>query len=120
MINYCINVTCQNRGVCRPLLGTYKCECLGDSFSGRHCEITAYRITVLRTVSKSCAVIAILVLLSVVVFIVIMDILKYCFGIDPTLDELERIRRQKQVKKVRRPVVVRHTYIHRSSTVSKY
>ncbi len=48
-INYCANVTCLNRGVCWPLLGDYKCECLDNSFSGRHCEITATRIVVRRS-----------------------------------------------------------------------
>lgn len=110
MINYCANITCLNRGVCRPLLGGYKCECLGDSFSGRHCETTADRIVLLRMVSKSFAFIAILVLLSFVTFIVIMDVLKYCFGIDPTREELERIQRQKQAKKAKRPVIIRYTY----------
>jgi hypothetical protein len=35
-----------------------------------------------------------------------MDILKYCFGIDPTKDELEKIRRAKAAKKVKRPPVI--------------
>ena len=110
MINYCANITCLNRGVCRSLLGDYKCECLGDSFSGRHYERTADQIVVLRIVSKSFAVIAILVLLSFVAFIIIMDVLKYCFGIDPTREELERIQRHKRTKKAKRPVIVQYTY----------
>jgi hypothetical protein len=34
----------------------------------------------------------------VVMFVVIMDILKYCFGIDPVGEELERIRREKRAR----------------------
>lgn len=112
MINYCDNVTCQNRGVCRPLLGSYKCECLGESFSGEHCENTATHIVVRQVVSKSFAFIAILALVIVVGFIVVMDILKYGFGIDPTRDELERIRRQKRMKRAKPPEIVRYTYVN--------
>jgi hypothetical protein len=35
-----------------------------------------------------------------------MDVLKYGFGIDPTREELERMRRKKQMKKVKRELVV--------------
>lgn len=112
MFNYCANVTCQNRGVCRPLLGNYKCECLGSSFSGEHCEITATVVVVRQAVSKSFAYVGILAMVSVVGFIVVMDILKYGFGIDPVREELERIRRQKQLKRRKPPVIVRHTYVN--------
>jgi hypothetical protein len=111
-INYCENVTCLNKGVCRPLLGDYKCECLGNSFSGRQCEITANQIVVRRIVTKSFAFIAIFAGLTVIAFVVIMDILKYCFGIDPARDELERIRRKKRVKKAKRPVIIRYIYVN--------
>ncbi len=95
-----------------PLLGDYKCECLGNSFSGRHCEITENGIVIRQVISKSSAYIAILSGISVIAFIVIMDILKYCFGIDPTRDELERIRRQKRAEKVKRPIIIRYTYVN--------
>ena len=88
-----------NNGICRPLFKNYTCECLNDSYSGRHCENIATRIKIYRTVSTSMAYIAILALISTVMFIVIMDILKYCFGIDPVHKERERIRRKKQAKK---------------------
>jgi hypothetical protein len=46
-------------------------------------------------------------------FVFIMDVLKYCFGIDPIKDELEKKRRKKQVKKVkRRPLIQRFVYVH--------
>jgi hypothetical protein len=105
-INFCLNITCQNNGVCRPLLLNYTCECLGESYSGRHCEITATKIIIYKTVSKSFSYIAIIAMVSVVMFFVIMDILKYCFGIDPTREESERIRRKKFGKK-RKPVIKR-------------
>ena len=106
MVNYCENVTCLNKGVCRPLFLNYTCECLGTSYSGRHCEIVATSTIIRQTVSKSFGYIAILFLVVVISFFVIMDILKYCFGIDPTKDELEKIRKAKATKKVKRPPVI--------------
>ena len=100
MINYCHNINCQNNGICRPLLMNYTCECLGDSFSGRHCEDVATKIVVLRYVSKSVGYIAIIFLVCTALFFIIMDALKYIFGIDITKDELERIRKEKAKRKL--------------------
>lgn len=120
MVNYCENVTCLNRGVCRPLFQNYSCECLGTSYSGRHCEFMANRIWVIQTVSKSFGYASILFLVSVVMFIVAMDILKYCFGIDLTKEELEKIRKTKAINKIKhKPVIVRHTYVNESSTTAE-
>jgi hypothetical protein len=62
-------------------------------------------------VSKSFSFIAILALIIVAAFIVIMDILKYCFGIDPVHEERERIWRKKKVVK-RKPVIQKFVYVH--------
>ena len=81
------------------MLLDYKCECLGDSYSGRHCEITSSRILILRAVSKSFAFIAIIAMVSVAAFIIVMDILTYCFGIDLTRAERHRMRQKKVFEK---------------------
>ncbi|CAF4904762.1 unnamed protein product [Rotaria sp. Silwood1] len=99
MINFCDNITCEHNGVCRPLLLNYTCECLGNSYYGRHCEGVSTKIVIYKAVSTSFAYLGIVAMISVAMFVVIMDILKYCFGIDPTREELERIRRKKQEKK---------------------
>jgi hypothetical protein len=44
-------------------------------------------------------------------FIIIMDILKYCFGIDSTREDLERIRREK-LRKKRKPFIQRLVYVN--------
>jgi hypothetical protein len=54
---------------------------------------------------------------SAAMFVVIMDILKYCFGIDPTRDDLVRIRREKQARR-RKPVIQRFVYINPITTVT--
>jgi hypothetical protein len=89
----------------------YTCECLGDSYYGRHCENIITKIKVYQTVSKSFAYIAITTLTITVMFIVIMDILKYCFGIDPVHEERKRIRRLKHLKK-RKRVIQRSGYVN--------
>ncbi len=105
-------MACLNRGVCRPLFLNYTCECLGTSFSGRHCDIIATTTIIRQTVTRSFGYIAILFLVVVVSFFVIMDILKYGFGIDPTKDELEKIRRAKAAKRAKRPPVIeRFVYV---------
>lgn len=67
-------------------------------------------------VSKSFAYVAIFMIISTAMFIVIMDVLKYCFGIDPVEEERERIRNEKLGKKPN-PVARRVMNNHPSSTV---
>ena len=117
-VNYCLNATCQNNGVCRPLLNNYQCECLGTSYSGRNCEITSSTVAVYIIVSKSFGHIAIIALVSVSTLVVVMDVLKYAFGIDPAREELERLERQKLKKIRRQPVIQRFIYVHGLSTSS--
>ena len=111
MDNFCEGNKCQNNAVCRPLVVTCKCECLGDHFSDPFCEITATKIKVYRVVSKSFGYVAIIALIIVAMFIVIMDILKYCFDIDPVHEERERLRRERQAKH-RKPVIERVVYVN--------
>jgi hypothetical protein len=113
-VYYCSKDLCKNNGVCRSLFKNYTCECLGDSFYGRHCEETAVKVKIYKIVSKSFSYVAIIIMVSTVMFIVIMDILKYCFGIDPVHKERERIRRIKRAKK-RKPVVQKFVYVNAPS-----
>jgi hypothetical protein len=89
----------------------YKCECLSGSYSGRHCEITEKKIIIYKIVGKSFAYVGIIAMTCVAMFVIIMDILKYCFGIDPIRKDLERIRRAKKAKK-RKPVIQRFIYVN--------
>jgi len=114
----CLNITCLNNGVCRPLLLDFECECLGDSYSGRYCEITSNRIHILQIVSKSFAYIAIIVMVTVAIFIVIMDVLKYCFSIDPVdpiRQELPSTKRKKHGKKNKSMFITRFHYVNAPS-----
>ena len=109
-IDYCTNVICQNNGVCRSSLLNFTCECLGDSYSGRYCEITATDVKIREVAVKSVAYVAILSLLFAGSFIILMDILTYGFGIDPVKIERKKTLRRKQLKK-RKPVIQRFIYI---------
>ncbi|CAF1113374.1 unnamed protein product [Adineta ricciae] len=113
MTNYCHNITCSNNGVCRPLLRSYKCECLGSSYSGRHCETASKKIVIFKIVSKSFAYIAVIALGCVAAFVIIMDILRYGFGIDPVREERVQIRRARLAqRRRRRPLIERFVYVN--------
>ncbi|CAF0818380.1 unnamed protein product [Adineta ricciae] len=111
-VNYCANIECFNRGVCRSLYGNYTCECLGTSYSGVHCEITADRVQLYRNISKSFAYVVIIIMSSVAIFIVLLDILKFRFGIDPARPELDWKDRQKRIKKSKQRIAIRFRYIN--------
>ncbi|CAF2044699.1 unnamed protein product [Rotaria magnacalcarata] len=113
-IDNCTTKPCDNNGVCRQLLLNYSCECLGDSYYGRHCELTSKKTVLLQTVSKSFAYVAIIAMTLVATFIITLDILKYCFGIDPASDELNKIQRQNQEKKPT-PMIQRLVYANTPS-----
>lgn len=116
--NPCQNVTCANMGVCRATFENYTCECLAGSYSGRHCETSSDRLARLKIVARSLAYVAIIAMITVIMFVLIMDILKYWFGIDATKVETEEIekelerQRKRKVKKRKASAPVRYVYIN--------
>lgn len=119
MIDDCEKITCFNGGVCQPSLLNFTCRCLGDSYSGRYCEIQASRITRLQTVSKSFAYIGIIMILMVAIFVVTLDVLKYCFGIDlakPKGKDNEPKKKNKKNKRI--GMAIRYIYVHEPPKVS--
>ena len=116
LVDFCANVTCLNKGACRTSLRNYTCECLGDSYSGRHCEVVASAIGVHQAIARSLAFVAIIALGTVVTFIVLMDVLRYGFGIDPAPSLIHRRRRRVNREKTRSRVVTRLIYVNASPT----
>ncbi len=51
-VDFCANVTCQNRGVCFPQYLNYTCHCLAG-FNGRLCETVDTNTIIHTYVSKS-------------------------------------------------------------------
>ena len=98
LVDLCTNVTCLHGGVCRASLLNYTCECLGESYSGRHCEVVASAIGVHQAVSRSFASVAIAMLTAVALFIIIMDVLKYGFGIDVAGVDPKKSKSKKQTR----------------------
>ena len=69
MINFCYNITCQNRVVCRLSLLNYSCECL-YGYSDQYCQILIKRLAIYQIVSASLAYAAIIAMGAVATFVV--------------------------------------------------
>ena len=94
----------------------YTCECLALSFTGRHCEIKAKKAAIREAVSRSFLFVVLIALSIFAASIVVMDVLKYGFGIDPVQEEDDRRRRlMRQQKKRAIPVPVRYLYVNAPS-----
>ena len=66
-------------------------------------------------VSRSFAYVAIIAIVGVAIFVVVLDILKYCFGIDPVHRKRQK-KKSRQRKKRKKPVeIIRFKYIHAPS-----
>ena len=112
MLNQCVNVTCQNSGVCQPLFRDYRCACSSSDFSGRHCEITAGSVVARQIVSRSFAYVAIVCLAGVFAFMVVLDILKYVFHVDDITSKDRRRKLKGTVRKTKKPAVaIRFQYV---------
>ena len=109
-INYCGNVTCLNNAVCRPLLLGYKCECLTSSFSGRYCEQKANDILIKEIVAESLAYVAILAICIVMLFIIVLDVLKYVFQIDVVEQEHKQLKKKRVRVRRKPPVTIKVTH----------
>ncbi|CAF2683712.1 unnamed protein product [Rotaria sp. Silwood2] len=115
----CINITCQNKGICFPSHLSWTCLCLDpELYSGSYCEHKSSSLVVKQVLSKSFASIAIVAIIAVFLFVIIMDILKYVFKIDPVdrerrLMELEQKKKHlnKNRKKRRKKNPIRFFYI---------
>ena len=68
----------------------------------------ASRLKVYQMVATSFACVAICSLIALASFVVIMDLLKYGFGIDPVRKDLERNRK----KKARKAIAIRFLYVN--------
>ncbi|CAF1163194.1 unnamed protein product [Rotaria sordida] len=95
----CINIKCENKGVCISSHLSWRCHCLDSSlYSGKYCEKISTSLIIKQILSKSFASVAIVAIIAVFLFVIIMDILKYVFKIDP-VDRERRLMKLKQKKK---------------------
>ena len=115
LINYCLDVTCQNNGQCRSILLNFTCECTTNDFTGRYCEIKSSSLASKQTINRGLGYIAILALAFVAITIVLMDVMKYVFNIDPAQKERKQIadrRRQQRSAKSKPRLVQRFVYVN--------
>jgi hypothetical protein len=97
----------------------WKCICLDPTlYSGEYCQIQTTALQVKKTVSKSFASIAITAIVLTCSFIVLMDILKYGFHVDPIKTERmlkqQEAQAEKEAKRAARSapkVAVRFQYV---------
>ncbi|CAF1233029.1 unnamed protein product [Adineta steineri] len=79
---------------------SWSCICLTPSlYYGNYCEIQTSALKVKQALSRSFAGVAIAALVLTCSFVIIMDVLKYVFKIDPVKAErLKQIQAKKAVK----------------------
>lgn len=112
LVNYCKSIKCENGGLCRTVFLNYRCECVGIEYSGTHCEIVSNRMHLNRIISRSIAYVAIVVICSTVGFVVMMDVLKYVFGIDVARKTKKVHKKRKNIKSRRTIVIERFIYVN--------
>ena len=113
-VNYCGSIICQNSGVCLSSFKNYTCQCLGSSYSGRHCETKQNTLVALQKVTKSFASVAIACLITLLVIFITLDVLKYAFRIGPAPEDLHPAATKRAAKKrgQRLSVAVRFIYVN--------
>ena len=97
-IDACGNITCENRAQCVSAFGNWSCLCVDyELYSGIYCETKSDKLKTKEIVSRSFASIAIGSIGTVLSFVIIMDLLKYCFRIDPIMDERRFMKEQEEI-----------------------
>ncbi|UJR29646.1 hypothetical protein I4U23_017194 [Adineta vaga] len=107
-IDYCQNITCQNNGQCRSMLLNFTCECTAADFTGRFCEVQSTKLVIKTIVKKAFGYIAITAIVSLISTIVILDILRYVFKIDPIAKDRRNLRRRRYQQRKKRPKSIVH------------
>ena len=102
----CVNITCKNRGICTTVDQAWKCYCLDSSlYYGDYCQYKTMKLQIREILSKSFASVAIGAIVTTCGFVILMDILKYAFNIDPVMGERESYRKRcEDLKRARQPV----------------
>ena len=119
--DYCGNITCYNGGICQTVDLQWKCQCTDSNFYyGDHCELKTTVLRIREILSRSFATVAIGAIVTTCSFIVIMDVLKYAFLIDPVEAERDTYRkRRERLRRARRPppingpnIAIRFQYVN--------
>jgi len=124
-VDLCSNISCQNSGKCVSVYGNWSCLCTNNElYSGVYCEIKSSSLIIKEMISRSFACVAIGCISTVIGFVLLMDVLKYFFNIDPVHKNIpsnktkqknyhRQERQKKKINKSKQPMVaVRFHYIH--------
>lgn len=102
-VDLCVGVSCENRGICQTVDMKWQCQCLDSlNYYGDHCQYKVAALVTKEYLSRSFAAVAIVSITITGGFIVIMDILKYFFHIDPVEFERDSYRRRRELLKQKR------------------
>jgi len=116
-VDLCGNITCLNNGICQTIDMKWKCICLDSSFYyGDYCQFQTSSLKIREALSRSLASVAISVIAVTCSFVILMDILKYVFHVDPVEDVREKYRKQKEeakrAAKLKEPrIAIRFQYV---------
>ena len=84
-----------------PLFRDYTCLCLSNNYVGRYCETKQSPLLLLQKVTKSFASIATVYIVCICLFVIVLDILRFVFGINSTLADLKRLLRRRAARKTK-------------------
>ncbi|CAF2035575.1 unnamed protein product [Rotaria magnacalcarata] len=112
-IDLCVNITCENRGICQTVAMQWKCSCLDSAYYyGDLCQFKTNKLKIREILSSSFAFIAIGVISVTCGFVIVMDVLKYVFHIDPVECERDNYRKRREAqRRARRPIKPNQTKI---------
>ena len=109
--DFCGDVKCENDGVCQSRSTAYQCLCVSDSYSGVYCEIESGKIRMYRISALTIACVSIAMIVACATFVVVMDILKYVFGIDAPKVEEPKKKQKRRRKQRKYAVAIHYRYI---------
>jgi hypothetical protein len=101
-VNDCLDIVCSNHGMCQDAINNFTCACF-VGFYGNQCEEASIEIVLLQVVSKSFAIVAVMLIAGIAVLVVASDIHTYATSRKP---------REKRLS-IRRPI---HSQLLNDST----
>ncbi|CAF3629706.1 unnamed protein product [Rotaria socialis] len=105
-VDLCANITCENRGICQTVAMQWQCLCLNSVYYyGDLCQFKTNKLKIREILSSSFAYIAIGAISVTCTFVIVMDVLKYAFHIDPVECERDNYRRRREAqRRAKRPI----------------
>jgi hypothetical protein len=91
--------------MCQTIENDWECRCLDPTlYYGDYCQFKSGALRLREILSKSFAAVAIGAIVTTCSFVVVMDVLKYAFHIDPVECERDSYRRRIELQRqARRP-----------------